>query len=143
MATGKVGAEEPFVMAAMVSLLTATIWLNLKPRLLLWFFYSPEMLALTHLVTLGFASSIVQGVMQRLAPHSFGYAPPSRRAAIWQCGLWLLGASGMVIHFARDRWLGLLWSALLVAATAVWLARNHRGLFARALRRDPVDWGSR
>lgn len=139
----KVGAEEPFVMAAMLSLISATVWLNLRPRLLLQFFYSPEMLALTHLVTLGFASAIVQGVMQRLAPHFFGYAAPSRRAANWQCGLWLFGASGMVIHFALERFIGLMWAAFQVLATVLWLGWNHRGLFVRAWRRDAVDWGSR
>lgn len=64
----KIAAEEPFVLAAMASLLGALVWLNLRPRLLLQFFYSAEMLALTHLVTLGFASSLVQGLSQRLVP---------------------------------------------------------------------------
>jgi len=141
--SGKAGAEEPFVLAAMVSLQAATVWLNLRPNLLLQFFYSPETLALTHLVTLGFASAIILGVMQRLAPHTFGYPPPSRKAALWQCAFWLLGAAGMVFHFWLERWIGLLWAAFLVLAAILWQCVNHRGVFARALRRDAVDWGAR
>ncbi len=136
----KVAAEEPFVLTAMVSLVAAAIWLNVRHGLLRNFFYSTEMLALTHVVTLGFASSIVQGVMQRLAPRSFRIEVGSRRLAFVQCGLYLVGASGMVVHFARERWTGLAWAALLVLLAALLLAWNFRALFGVAWR---GEWGAR
>ena len=58
----KAPAEEPFVLAAMLSLLAAAIWMALRPALLLGFFYSPENLALTHLVTLGFLTAVTDRV---------------------------------------------------------------------------------
>ena len=136
-------AEEPFILAAMLSLVAATVWLNLRSRLLLQFFYSPEMLALTHLVTLGFASSFVQGVMQRLAPRTFAIAPPSRRAGLWQVVLYLLAAIGMVAHFALGDWRGLLWAALLLLASVFLLLRNFAALFRLAWRRERPDWPAR
>jgi len=136
-------AEEPFILAAMVSLVGATVWLNVRPRLLLQFFYSAEMLALTHLVTLGFASSFVQGVMQRLAPRTFGIEPPSRRAGLWHVGLYLLAAAGMVGHFVLGSWTGLLWAALLLLATVLLLLRNFAPLFRVAWRRERPDWPAR
>ena len=140
MKLAKVAAEEPFVLAAMLSLAGSGVWLNVRHGLLRQFFYSHEMLAITHLVTLGFASSIVQGVMQRLAPRAFGIAVRSRRLALAQCGLYLLGASGIVIHFALDRWTGLAWAALVVLAATLLLAWNFSALFGAARR---GDWGAR
>ncbi len=134
----KVAAEEPFVMTAMASLLGALIWLNLRPRLLLQFFYSAEMLALTHLVTLGFASSLVQGLSQRLVPRLLGVAAPSPRAAWGHCICWLIGASGIVFHFAVEGFVGMAWATLLVVATAVWFFRNFAGVWRVARVGDPV-----
>jgi hypothetical protein len=144
----KTAAEEPFVLTAMLSLVGATVWMQLRARMLLQFFYSAEMLALTHLVTLGFASSIVQGVMQRLAPRSFGMKGPSRRAAWIHCGLYLLGASGLVVHFALERGTGMAWSAGTLLVAALGLCWNFRQLFGKALAPGPAgfvdgDWGAR
>jgi hypothetical protein len=136
----KVAAEEPFVLTAMLSLVGAMVWLTIRHRLLGQFFYSTELLAITHLVTLGFASSFVQGVMQRLAPRSFGVAVRSRALSLWQCGLYLLGASGLIAHFAIEHWSGVAWSALLVLFSVVLLVWNFSGVFRAAWR---GDWGAR
>lgn len=134
----KVAAEEPFVLAAMASLLGALVWLNLRPRLLLQFFYSAEMLALTHLVTLGFASSLVQGLSQRLVPQLLSVARPTPRAAWGHCVAWLLGASGIVFHFAVEGFVGMAWATLLTLAAALWFCRNFAGVWRAARGGDPV-----
>jgi hypothetical protein len=139
----KVAAEEPFVLTAMASFLTALVWLTLRPQLLTQFFYSPETLALTHLVTLGFASSIVQGVTQRLAPRTFGIAPPPRWRALLQCALYLIATSGLVVHFLLFHWVGLAWSAGLLVVAAALLAWNFRAIVQRAFARGPADWPAR
>jgi len=136
--TRKAPAEEPFIITAMLSLLGGALWIALRPELLLQFFYSPEMLALTHLLTLGFATSLVMGVLLRLAPSALHCPARSRRAAIVQCVLYLVGASGMVIHFALGTWVGLAWATLLVLAAAIIQAFNFSGIFRRALDGDPV-----
>ena len=45
---------EPFILTAMASLLGGTLWMWVRHRQFLEFFYSPELLALTHVMTLGF-----------------------------------------------------------------------------------------
>ena len=137
-ASRKAPAEEPFVLAAMLSLLGACLWMALRPELLLQFFYSPEHLALTHLVTLGFLTSLIMGVLLRVAPEALGVAPRSRRLALAQCGLFLLGASGMVTHFALGDWIGLASAAPLVLLAALLQAFNFREVYARAARGDIV-----
>ena len=134
----KVAAEEPFVLTAMASLLGALVWLNLRPRLLFQFFYSAEMRALTHLVTLGFASSLVQGLSQRLVPQLLGVERPSAKAAWSHCIVWLLGAAGVVFHFAVEGFVGMAWATLLTLASALWFGRNFAGVWRVARAGDPV-----
>ena len=76
----KAAAEEPFILTALLSLLAASRWMALRPELLLQFFYAPELLALTHLVALGFVTSLVMGVLLRLAPQALGVSP---RTCTW------------------------------------------------------------
>jgi hypothetical protein len=136
----KTPAEEPFVLCAMVSLLGSALWIALRPRLLAQFFYSAETLALTHLVTLGFASSITLGVMLRLVPEALKVAPRSRRFALVEALLWIVGVSGVVFHFWSERWVGLAWATLLVLLVALLRLWNFSTLFAVA---RGGDWSAR
>jgi len=137
-ASGKAPAEEPFILTALASLLAASLWMALRPALLLQFFYSPEALGLTHLVTLGFITSLIMGVLLRLAPSALGVAPRSRRLALLQFGLHLVGWTGMVLHFAQGLWKGVAWATLLVLAAALVQLWNFSGVLRRARRGDPV-----
>ena len=65
-------AEEPFILTAMLSLVAASLWMALRPGLFLGFFYAPELLAITHLVTVGFITAIAMGILVRLVPMVFG-----------------------------------------------------------------------
>ena len=132
----KAPAEEPFILAAMLSLLGATLWTALRPELLLQFFYSPEHLALVHVLTLGFLTSIIMGVLLRVGPLALGASQRSPWLARAQAALFLLGAAGMVAHFALGRWAGLSWSALCVLAAALVQVVNLSAVFARAARGD-------
>jgi hypothetical protein len=130
----KAPAEEPFILTALLSLLGASVWMALRPELLLQFFYSPELLALTHLVALGFITSLIMGVLLRLAPQALGVPPRSRRVALVQFVLHLVGWSGMVLHFHQGLWRGVAWATL-----AVWLGTllqlwNFRGVLGLARR---------
>lgn len=132
----KAPAEEPFILAAMLSLPAAMLWAALRPELLLQFFYAAESLALVHLLTLGFLTSIMMGVLLRVAPLALGTAQRSPWLARAQAALFLVGAAGMVAHFALDRRPGLAWSALLVLAASLLQVANHAAVFARAARGD-------
>ena len=92
-------AEEPFILTAMLSLVAASLWMALRPGLFLGFFYAPELLAITHLVTVGFITAIAMGILVRLVPMVFGVEVASRRLALVQFALHLVGAAGMISHF--------------------------------------------
>jgi hypothetical protein len=118
----------------MLSLLGATLWAALRPGLLLQFFYSPEHLALVHLLTLGFLTSIIMGVLLRVAPFALGASQRSPWLARTQAALFLLGAAGMIAHFALGRWVGLAWSASCVLAASLVQLVNLSSVFTRAAR---------
>jgi len=126
------------VLTAMVSLVGATVWLALHPSWLLDFYYSFRMLALTHVLTLGFATALTMGVLLRLAPMALAVEPRSLKLALAQFALFFIGASGMVVHFVLEEWFAVGWAALLVLAAAVMQLVNMSGLFAKARDGDPV-----
>ena len=130
----KAPAEEPFILTALLSLLGASVWMALRPGLLLQFFYSPEMLALTHLVALGFITSLIMGVLLRLAPLALGVAPRSRRLALLQCGLHLVGWTGMAFHFHQGVWTGVAWATVVVLSGALIQLWNFRDVLRLAWR---------
>jgi len=130
--------EEPFILFAMASLLAGTIWLNLRYPLLLGFYYSSELLAITHTLTLGFVTSIIMGVFHRLAPMALMVMPRSRALARLQFWCYAIGVLGMISHFALGRWNGLAWSAWMVLVAAVIQLYNWRDVFVVARRGDWV-----
>ena len=124
--------EEPFVLIAMLSFVGSSVWLSRRPELLLQYFYFPELLALTHLVTLGFVTSMSMGVLQRLLPTLLSVQPRSRRLAAVQFGLFLVGGSGMVFHWWIEEWVGMGWATLLVLAAGVVQLVNLRDVWPLA-----------
>jgi hypothetical protein len=100
------------------------------------FFLHPRMVAVVHLVTLGWISGSILGVFYVVAPLALRL--PLRpgwmdRAAF---GSFALGTAGMVSHFWLGEYNGMVWSAALVAAAVLQVAlRAWRGL-----RRAPVPW---
>lgn len=122
-------AEEPFVLNGMLSLLLATVWLFWRHDLLLQYFYFNQLLALTHLLTLGFLSSLMMGVLYRLVPTFLGVKPASLLVARFQFAFYAIGIWGMIFHFWIGESKGMSWSTFLVwiaAALQVW---NFRALF--------------
>jgi len=122
----------------MASLLGASVWIWARHPLLLEYFYFSEFLAVTHLLTLGFISSLMMGVLIRLSPMMLGVSARSGRLSIVQYLLFLIGASGMVVHFWLASWVGMAWATPLVLAAAIIQVINFRGVFSRAIRGDWV-----
>lgn len=118
-----------FVLNALLALVWATVWMWRQPELLLQYFYFGKLLALTHLVTLGFLSSMMMGVLLRLSPMLLKVAPSSKRVATAQLWFFLIGSWGMISHFRLDEPTGMSWSAGLVLAAALLQLWNFRGLF--------------
>jgi len=124
----------------MLSLLVGTAWIVFRRDLLLQYFYFSELLALTHVFTLGFATSLMMGVLIRLAPVSLKVGPRSGRLSLVQYGLFLVGTSGMVFHFSWSGWLGMAWATVLVFVAAVLQAYNFSAIFELARE---GDWAAR
>ena len=124
----------------MVSLVLATAWLFFKRDYLLEYFYFSQLLALTHLVTLGFLSSLMMGVLHRLSPTLLGVEASSYWVGRAQFGFYFVGVWGMVTHFWMGESTGMSWSTFLVWVASVLQMWNFRGLF---LVRGNNTWPAR
>lgn len=132
------GAEEPFILLAITSLVIVSLWMWIRSSWLLEFFYSNNMLALAHTLTLGFVSSVIMGVLYRLVPMSLFVQPVSLTLGRIQFGLFLIGVTGMVAHFLRSEWANVAWSALFVWLAAMVQFYNWKGLITTAIKGDWV-----
>ena len=113
----------------MLSLVLATAWLFLRRDYLLQYFYFSQLLALTHLVTLGFLSSLMMGVLHRLSPTLLGVEASSYWVGRAQFGFYFVGVWGMIAHFWTGESIGMSWSTFLVWVASVLQIWNFRGLF--------------
>ncbi len=109
------------------------------PYSFLGFFVHPKALAVTHLITLGWITGSILGVMYLLAPMALRTRLPVRRADGWIAGGFAAGISGLVAHFWLGEWSGVAWSGLVVAAAPVYVTYR----LARRLATAPVALGVR
>jgi hypothetical protein len=86
----------------------------LDPRGVSGFFYHPRMLAVAHLVTLGWISGSILGSIYIVGPLAFRMPLPARTADFAAFGAFVVGVLGMVSHFWMDSPAGMAWSAGLV-----------------------------
>lgn len=102
---------------------TALIFL---PRTVGGFFYQPKMLAVVHLVTLGWITSSILGYFHLVGPIALRTVMRSGWRDYLAYALVVIGISGLVSHFWIDEYGGMVWSAgtlvlglALIAARAV------------------------
>src|SRR5687767_12420821 len=96
---------------AHVSLAAALAVLVASPALPGGFFYHPRMIALVHLLTIGWISGSILGATYIVAPLALRVPMPAARPD-WIA--WLMfsgGAAGMVAHFWLGTYDGMAWSA--------------------------------
>jgi hypothetical protein len=79
-------------------------------------YYHPRILALTHMLTLGWITLTILGASYQLIPIVLNQPVWSERLGRWELGLTTLGVAGVVGHFAIASSSGLVWSAGFVAA---------------------------
>ena len=96
-------------------------------------YYHPRLLALTHLVTLGWITLSIMGASYQIVPVVLGRPVWSERLARWQLGILVAGIAGMVSHFHLGTWVGLAASAALVA-TGIALHLVNMAMTGRGLR---------
>lgn len=101
----------------------------LDPRGVGGFFYHPRMLAVVHLVTLGWISGSILGSIYLVGPLALRLPLPAGWLDHAAFGSFAVGVMGMVSHFWIDRPPGMAWSAGLVTlAIAFVTARVLLGL---------------
>lgn len=130
-----------FMLLGLASLFLGVILLVLRPELLATYHYNQHVVAVTHLFTLGFVTSIIMGAMYQLVPVALETKLHSARLAKWQFVFHFIGVVGMVWMFWK-------WNLTQVGHFGCVLAVGV-GLFvynlARTLRTAPrwnvVAWG--
>lgn len=93
------------------------------------FYYHPRILALTHLITLGWISSNIIGAIYIACPMSLQLWLPYSRFDAVMFACWLIGVSGMVTHFWTATPIGIAGSAFFVYVVFLGIAfRVVKGL---------------
>lgn len=108
----------------------AALW----PRETAGFFYHPWMAALVHLVTIGWITFSMAGVIHLVGPLALRVSLPVRQMDYAAYALAAAGLAGMVAHFWIREFSGMAWSA----AMAVLGILHAVGRIAAAIRRAPV-----
>jgi len=67
----------------MLSLVTGVLWIAVRPDILASYHYGPHVLAVTHLFTLGWITTIIMGAMYQLVPVALR---PTSTANGWHAG---------------------------------------------------------
>jgi hypothetical protein len=101
--------------AAHAALTLAFAAVALDPRGVAGFFYHSRMLAIVHLVTLGWITTSILGALYLAGPIALRTSMPARRVDYVAFALVIVGIAGMVAHFWLDRPSGMAWSASTVA----------------------------
>ena len=105
------------------------------------FFYQPHVLALTHVLTLGWVSLTMQGVLYRYVPGLTKRPIPYPRLAVVQCASFATGAAGLVVGFWVHRWWPVVGSAGLLVASASLLCANMWPMLRASPQRGVAEVG--
>lgn len=121
---------------AHVSLALAFAAVAFEPRAVAGFFYHARMVAIVHLVTLGWISSSILGAVYIVGPLALRMPMPARKLDYWAYGFTTVGIAGMVSHFWIGQFSGMAWSAAMVGLGFTHVAiRVLRGLPAASIQR--------
>lgn len=115
-----------------MALLAAFAALTLAPSSLAGFFYHPKLISVVHLVTLGWITGSILGVVYLVLPMAFRCPLPARRADHWAFWAFAVGVAGMASHFWIDRPGGMVWSASLVVIGVTRVGWRTLAALARA-----------
>jgi hypothetical protein len=119
---------------AHAALILAAAAVAFDPRAVSGFFYHSRMLAIVHLVTLGWITSSILGSLYLVGPIALRMPLPAGRTGYGAFALVLIGIIGMVAHFWIESYGGMAWSAITVG-TGIMVVGVQ---VTAALRRVPV-----
>lgn len=107
-----------YIGTAHVSLALAFACAAYWPRAVVGFFYHSWMVALVHLVTLGWITLSMLGALYIVAPVALRTPLPARRSDYVAYGFVTIGLAGLVAHFWIQEFIGMAWCAALAAIGA-------------------------
>ena len=122
---------------AYLCLAAALLILAATPQSVGGFFYHPRMLAVVHLVTLGWITSSILGTFHLIGPLALRTVLRPGWADYAACALVLTGIAGLVSHFWIDRYSGMVWSAGTLLAGLAYVAARA----VTAVVRAPIQGG--
>lgn len=105
-----------YIGSAHVALVLAFAAVAVDPRGVAGFFYHSRMLAIVHLVTLGWITSSILGSLYIVGPIALRLHLPATWRGYTGFGLVAIGVVGMVSHFWIEEYPGMAWSAATVGA---------------------------
>ncbi len=111
-----------YLATAHISLALAFALTASNPYAVAGFFYHSRMVAIVHLVTIGWIAMSILGMVYVVVPMTFGQAFPARRADYAAYALTVIGLIGMVAHFWLAEFRGMAWSAATAAAGIAYVA---------------------
>ena len=120
---------------ARVALASAFAAVALDPVAVVGFFYHARIVAIVHLVTLGWISGSILGAMYVVGPLALRMPMPARRLDYWAWAFFTLGTMGMVSHFWTESFNGMAWSAAMVVLGFVLVSVS----VLRNLRAAPIN----
>ena len=119
-----------YLTTAHISLAGAFALTAWNPYAVAGFFYHSRMVAIVHLITIGWIAMSVLGMVYVVVPMTFGVALAARKADYVAYALAVIGLIGMVAHFWLAEFSGMAWSAATagagIAYVVVRLARHLR-----------------
>lgn len=117
---------------AHLSLALASVLVAWSPRSVAGFFYHSWMVAIVHLVTLGWITLSILGAIYVVGPVALGLPLPARRADYWAYAFALVGIIGMIAHFWIAEFGGMAWSAATVTCGILYVASRVVGGLTQA-----------
>ena len=118
-----------YLATAHVALGLACVLAGWWPQAVAGFFYHSWMVAIVHLVTLGWITFSILGAIYIVGPVALGMPMPARRGDYWAYACAIIGVIGMVAHFWIQEFGGMAWSAATVTLGILYVAwRIVRGV---------------
>jgi hypothetical protein len=105
-----------YLATAHISLALAFALTASNPYAVAGFFYHARMVAIVHLITIGWIALSILGIVYVVVPMTFGRAFPARKGDYGAYALTVIGLIGIVAHFWLAEFRGMAWSAATAAA---------------------------
>jgi len=111
----------------------------LRPAEIAGFYYHPRLIALVHLVTLGWIASSILGALYLVGPLTCRIVLPGSRRDVAAFAAWAIAVTGVAAHFWLETLSGVAWAGVLVVAVMLFVG----GRVARRLPAAPVPLAAR